>query len=126
MADKDAIELSAQGLVTYISSVLEHYDPVINWLLREMEERAGSTYLLGIHGAQGTGKTTLSELFRRYLHDEKERSVVCISIDDFYRTRQERQETCSNGAPAISHARGPPGTHDIDLALEAVRKTLRR
>ena len=94
--------------------------PVTDWLLREMEAHAGSTYLLGIHGAQGTGKTTLAELLRRYLHDEKERSVVCISIDDFYCTRQERQSLAASVHPLLA-TRGPPGTHDIDLALETVQ-----
>lgn len=106
--------------MTYTSSTLDHYVPVTDWLLREMEAHAGSTYLLGIHGAQGTGKTTLAELLRRYLHDEKERSVVCISIDDFYCTRQERQSLAASVHPLLA-TRGPPGTHDIDLALETVQ-----
>lgn len=90
-----------------------------------MEQHAGSTYVLGIHGAQGTGKTTLSELFRRYLHDEKDRSVVCISIDDFYLTRRQRQELGASIHPLLV-TRGPPGTHDIDLALKTIQdiKTL--
>jgi D-glycerate 3-kinase len=105
----------------YMSPALEHYVPVVDWLFHEMKEHASSTYVLGIHGAQGTGKTTLAELFRRYFQNERQRSVVSVSIDDFYRTRQDRQELAARVHPLLA-TRGPPGTHDIDLALETLQR----
>lgn len=94
--------------------------PVVDWLLREMEANAGATCLLGIHGAQGTGKTTLANSLSHYLQDKEDISVVCVSIDDFYLTRQERQELAASVHPLLD-TRGPPGTHDIDLALKTIQ-----
>jgi D-glycerate 3-kinase len=107
--------------VTHTRFLPDLYVPVIDWLLREIKAHAGATYLLGIHGAQGTGKTTLADILSRHLCDKNECSVVCISIDDFYLTRQERQKLAASVHPLLA-TRGPPGTHDIDLALETNRK----
>ena len=105
---------------TFVSSTLEHYVPLIRWLQRQMEEHSNSAYLLGIHGAQGAGKTTLAQLLCRYLHDVDGRSVVSVSIDDFYRTRRERQQLAESVHPLLA-TRGVPGTHDVDLALATIR-----
>ena len=105
---------------TYLNSALEHYVPLLHWLKREMQEHSGSTYLLGVHGAQGTGKTTLAQLLCRYLHDVDGRSVISVSIDDFYSTRRERQRLAKSVHPLLA-TRGVPGTHDIDLALATIR-----
>jgi len=105
---------------TFISSALEHYVPLLRWLQREMQEYSGSTYLLGVHGAQGTGKTTLAQLLCRYIHDVEGRSVISVSIDDFYRTRRERQQLAKSVHPLLA-TRGVPGTHDVDLALATIR-----
>lgn len=105
---------------TYISSTLEHYVPLIRWLQRQMEEHSDSAYLLGMYGAQGTGKTTLAQLLCRYLRDIEECSVVSVSIDDFYRTRRERQQLAESVHPLLA-TRGVPGTHDIDLAMATIQ-----
>lgn len=100
---------------------MNHYAPLIRWLLQQMEEYSKPAYLLGIHGAQGTGKTTLAERLCRYLHDADGRSAICISIDDFYRTRHERQQLAESVHPLLA-TRGVPGTHDIDLALTTIQR----
>jgi len=101
-------------------TAMNHYAPLVRWLQREMDEHTNSTYLLGIYGAQGTGKTTLAQLLCRYLHDIEGRSVVCVSIDDFYRTRRDRQQLAETVHPLLA-TRGVPGTHDIDLALATIQ-----
>lgn len=106
--------------MTHTRSLPDTYVPVIEWLLREITTHAGDTYLLGIHGAQGTGKTTLADILSHHLRDTQQRSVACVSIDDFYLTRQQRQDLAASVHPLLA-TRGPPGTHDIDLALQTIQ-----
>jgi len=106
--------------VTHTRPLPDLYVPAIDWLLREIKANAGATYLLGIHGAQGTGKTTLANSLNRYSRDKENLSVVCVSIDDFYLTQQRRQDLAASVHPLLA-TRGPPGTHDVDLALKTIQ-----
>ena len=84
----------------------------------------GAPPILGLAGAQGTGKSTLAD----YLVVASEalfgwRSTV-VSIDDFYLTRTERQALATDVHPLLE-TRGVPGTHDVSRlndALAALRR----
>lgn len=83
----------------------------------------GKTKIIGIQGGQGTGKTTVAELFTnclRYLQYE----VQYFSIDDFYKTYNERQKirVKLKGNPYYEIPRGMPGTHRV----KELKKTLQR
>jgi D-glycerate 3-kinase len=73
------------------------------------------TQVVGINGAQGTGKSTLSELLRRLLHARQIKCVV-LSIDDLYLTRTQRADLARDIHPLLQ-TRGVPGTHDLALGL---------
>lgn len=64
--------------------------------------------LIGIVGAQGSGKTTLARAAAERF------GAAQISIDDVYRTRAEREAMARDVHPLFV-TRGPPGTHDLDL-----------
>jgi len=71
------------------------------------------TFVVGINGSQGVGKTILcSHLVQMFA--EKNIKAVAISIDDFYITREEQIELSKGGNPYLE-GRGYPGTHDIGL-----------
>lgn len=68
--------------------------------------------LIGVAGAQGSGKTTACKLLEmanrpRFAH---------FSMDDVYLTKAERQRMAREAHPLFA-TRGPPGTHDIDIAV---------
>lgn len=65
--------------------------------------------LIGVAGAQGSGKTTLAKAAAERL------GGVAISLDDVYLTRAERAALAEAEHPLLA-VRGPPGTHDLDLA----------
>ena len=65
--------------------------------------------LIGISGPQGSGKTTLSRAAAARL------GGTCFSLDDVYLTRAGRKALAGTVHPLFA-VRGPPGTHDLDLA----------
>jgi D-glycerate 3-kinase len=80
----------------------------------------GRVPVIGIAGAQGAGKTTLLAAYAAAHPDEP---IAAFSIDDVYRTRDERRELAERLHPLFV-TRGPPGTHDMDLlasTLEALQ-----
>ena len=47
-------------------------------------------YFIGLNGGQGSGKTTLSDFVQVVLSKASNKSVTGFSIDDIYKTREER------------------------------------
>ena len=73
--------------------------------------------VIGINGAQGTGKSTLSRFMEEFLESEFGFSVFILSLDDIYKTRIKRL-ALSKEVHHLLKTRGVPGTHDIDYALK--------
>ena len=75
-----------------------------------------------IAGLQGSGKSTLAAQVVA-LAETRGLRAAALSIDDVYLGRRERRRLARDIHPLLA-TRGPPGTHDIDLArevLDAVR-----
>lgn len=70
--------------------------------------------VLGINGAQGTGKSTLAGALSLALEKIHHLSTTVISIDDLYLTRADRQTLARDIHPLLA-TRGVPGTHDVAL-----------
>ena len=80
--------------------------------------RPGHTPLIGVAGAQGSGKTTLARSLAVAL------GGVQLSLDDVYRTRAERQTLARDLHPLLA-TRGPPLTHDLDLLAATIAALFR-
>ena len=76
----------------------------------------GRPPLIGIVGAQGSGKTTLAREAAETF------GAAQISIDDVYLTRARREVMAEDVHPLFL-TRGPPGTHDLRL-LDRLIKSL--
>ena len=98
------------------------YLPLADWIIerRTTEE----PLFLGINGAQGTGKSTLAEFLAIALESTHEWRVAVLSIDDFYLTREERENLATEMHPLLQ-TRGVPGTHDLGMLISHV-DTLQR
>ena len=79
--------------------------------------RPGHVPLIGIAGAQGSGKTTLARAAAERW------GAAHLSLDDVYLTKAERTAKGRAVHPLFA-VRGPPGTHDLAL-LEAGVAALR-
>lgn len=82
-------------------------------------ETLGRTAILGICGAQGSGKSTLGLFLGRWLEREVGLAVATLSLDDLYLTRAQRRELAETRHP-LFRTRGVPGTHDIDLGMRVL------
>jgi len=77
-----------------------------------------SLLVVGLCGAQGSGKTTLVKALAGALEAEGIRAAA-LSLDDLYLTRAERQELAQDVHPLLA-TRGVPGTHDVALGLDTI------
>jgi D-glycerate 3-kinase len=77
--------------------------------------------VVGIHGAQGTGKSTLTLFLREILLRHRNRSAANFSLDDIYLTRAERQDLAERVHPLFK-TRGVPGTHDVALGQQVLNR----
>jgi len=84
-----------------------------------MERCEHRPFVLGLCGAQGSGKSTLSERLAAQ-HRKAGTNVAQLSIDDLYLTRAEREALAHEVHPLL-RTRGVPGTHDTALGLATFR-----
>lgn len=110
-----------------LPDVLQHYllpvyVPIAEWIFANKNVASHSSlWLLGINGAQGSGKSTVSSILAGLLHHLHHLNVAILSIDDFYLTRQERIQLSETIHPLL-RCRGVPGTHDLSLATQTIEK----
>ena len=87
--------------------------PLADWIMREAGGKR--PFVLGLAGAQGSGKSTLSLALQAAL-DARGRATAILSIDDLYLGRSARLSLAERVHP-LFRTRGPPGTHDVALGL---------
>ena len=75
----------------------------------------GALLTVGICGAQGSGKSTLTATLALRLAEEGIAAAI-LSLDDLYLTRADRQTLAATIHPLFA-SRGVPGTHDVALGL---------
>jgi D-glycerate 3-kinase len=92
---------------------------IVELVVVKRGELGSSPVTVGIAGAQGSGKSTLAELLTIVLENVAGLSVTVLSLDDFYKTQEERQEMARSVHPLFA-VRGVPGTHDMVLMNEVI------
>lgn len=88
--------------------------------LRELRERRGQPVAIGVCGAQGSGKSTISLFLGNWLVREEGMSTAVLSLDDLYLTKAERSQLSQTVHPLFA-VRGVPGTHDVEAGVEILR-----
>ncbi len=110
---KELIPLSDRN----IKLLSEFYIPLATWIMQQ----ATSPFVLGINGAQGSGKSTLAKILKQILVSEFKLSVVILSIDDLYLSKNDRLKLSKSTHPLLA-TRGVPGTHDITLGINLLKQ----
>ena len=78
------------------------------------------TQIIGLTGAQGSGKSTISNILKIILKESFRLETVILSIDDFYKTLKQRENMSKNISPLFM-TRGVPGTHDTKILLNTIK-----
>ena len=69
----------------------------------------------------GAGKSTITGILKLILKKKYGSNICVFSIDDFYKTKNERIRMSKKKHPLFI-TRGVPGTHDITLLNQTIRK----
>ena len=97
--------------------------PISFWIAKKVDKK--ESYIVGLSGGQGSGKTTISSIISIILRKYFKLNVFTISIDDFYKTRKERFSLSKKIHPSLM-TRGVPGTHDINMMLDFFKRLKRK
>ena len=93
--------------------------PVSFWIAKKTNKK--KPMIIGLAGGQGTGKTTITSILSLILKKYFKLNVFKISIDDFYKTRSEREKLSKKKHPLLM-IRGVPGTHDYRIIYDFFKK----
>jgi D-glycerate 3-kinase len=98
------------------------YHPLSEMLMDMMRAQP---LFISINGAQGSGKSTMTDFLKLIIESESEMRVAELSLDDFYLPRKDREKLAKKVHPLLS-TRGVPGTHDIQLLEKVLDQLLNK
>ncbi|MDX2319386.1 MAG: hypothetical protein QNK26_02180 [Moritella sp.] len=104
----------------YLTHASDNFSPALESIVSH-QKQAKQTFLVGINGCQGSGKSTLADYLGTRLSSEFDLNVAVLSLDDFYYSKQQRNELANQIHPLL-RTRGVPGTHDMTLANATLEK----
>ena len=93
--------------------------PLCFWISKKTNKK--KPLIIGVAGGQGTGKTTITSILSLILRIYFKLNVFKVSIDDFYKTRNERKKLSLSRHPLLM-TRGVPGTHDYKIISNFFKK----
>jgi len=117
---KEKTKSATGGVVINDKDFENFYLPLVERYINDKKSKRIKTYIIGIHGWQGSGKTVLATLIKEYLNSKGYRAEAA-SIDDFYKSARERIKifNASRKNPFYK-TRGLPGTHKTIVLRRAL------
>ncbi len=97
--------------------------PLCFWISKKINRK--KPLIIGVAGGQGTGKTTITSILSLILRTYFKLNVFKVSIDDFYKTRNERRILSLTEHPLLI-TRGVPGTHDHKIISNFFKKVKKK
>ena len=102
-----------------VSQLNNFYLPISKMIYKSFIKNK-KTQVIGLAGGQGSGKSTISNIFKILLKEYFSLETVIFSIDDFYKTLKKRKIMSKNISPLFL-TRGVPGTHDTKMLFNCIK-----
>jgi len=106
-------EVASKPIVDKVGKFNTFYLPLSDWIYSTYKKDY-KTKIIGLSGGQGAGKSTITGILKFILKQRYGLELCVFSIDDFYKTKEERKKMSKDIHPLFL-TRGVPGTHDISL-----------
>ena len=116
-------EVASKPIVDKVGKFNTFYLPLSDWIYSTYK-KDNKTKIIGLSGGQGAGKSTITGILKFILKQRYGLELCVFSIDDFYKTKEERKKMSKDVHPLFL-TRGVPGTHDISL-INKTFKNLRK
>ena len=113
-------EVFGKPIIDKIGKLNKFYLPLSEWIY-SIYSKDFKTKIIGLSGGQGAGKSTITGILKLILKKKYGLNICVFSIDDFYKTKNERLRMSKKKHPLFI-TRGVPGTHDITLLNQTIRK----
>ena len=113
--------IQAERLPARYAEIVERWWKPLAARLRDRHAVLGRPMVVGVNGAQGSGKSTLCAFLEAVLLPELGLSAVTLSLDDFYLDRARRAHLAATEHPLFT-TRGVPGTHDVTLLRDMLAR----
>jgi D-glycerate 3-kinase len=108
--------IAAQRLPSSYRETVDRWWRPLARQINEWRDSAGHTLIVGVNGAQGSGKSTMCRFLEAALLPELGLSAVVVALDDLYLPLDARVQMARDIHP-LFRTRGVPGTHDVDVGL---------
>ncbi len=106
-------ESKGKPIIDKIGKLNKFYLPLSQWIYFTYKKDS-KTKIIGLSGGQGSGKSTITGILKFILKKKYGLDLCVFSIDDFYKTKVERNRMSKKIHPLFL-TRGVPGTHDVKL-----------
>jgi len=113
-------EVAGKPIIDKIGKLNKFYLPLSEWIY-SIYKKDNKTKIIGLAGGQGAGKSTVTGILKFIFKKKYGLNLCCFSIDDFYKTKAERRKMSKKIHP-LFFTRGVPGTHDLGLINETIKK----
>ena len=117
-------EVAGKPIVDKIGKLNTFYLPLSQWIY-SIYKKDNKTKIIGLSGGQGAGKSTITGILKFILKKKYGLELCVFSIDDFYKTKIERIKMSKKIHPLFI-TRGVPGTHDLSLINNTIKKLKRK
>ena len=117
-------EIKGKPIVDKLGKLNKFYLPLSEWIY-SIYKKDNKVKIIGLSGGQGAGKSTITGALKIILKKKYGLNLCVFSIDDFYKTKKERYKMSKKNHPLFL-TRGVPGTHDLNLINEIIKKLKRK